>query len=871
MTDLVQKLTGVRDLKKILETTVKELGDTFSADACQIMLSNPLDNNITSICEFKAPGDPEDFVGLPSVTVPLMLHGRMLGSFSLSRRRDIVQEEVNIIRVILGELSDIIRHAQINDVVQRDTFRETFLVEIGNVMAYSLGFGDALFMVVNILGKVLQASRCLFICTDDNQAGWKCFEFWQQEKVQSCQDYRWPTTDSPVVAQTLLSTVPLRFYEGQENSYVSPVQEELQFIGVKSLLGVALRSAEATHGCVILQQCDYRRAWTRGEIDMVQNVADKVAEALVKLAPEKRAREPIMQLHQRIVTPPANVAAQDAFSKIEGVRRALKGALGQQAIPSARKAPAPPSKAKDTVTQPAVEPQTKAPAPSAQAQPPSAPSQAPPVPPQSAPNPSPSASETQSLPAAPPPVAPGAQPTITPVQSRGPQATPSSQNSFAPPTNENKSLGGILGGVSATQAEAGATTAGGRAAGADPYANLDFGDFADFSQAEQAPAETPPPKVPERDPAATWDNLDPVQAPQSLSANASNSISALLEPAAPAPVAPQSLAAPVTPIKAAVGAGNESTIIENRASEVSKAATSLKAPITPGTDEPATTGSAWGDLDAIAAPANVPARGGLGGAMLGKARASSSKGLFHREEKKAEAAQDFVEGPPVEMDEAAAKAKLNKLMASTDERSDYVFNTPGLDMRMLGRIDGWVHEIEQKDAFQNGHAMQTAKYAVAIAQEAGLPQDLIDVIRQAALVHDVGKLGSPASLLQKPDEQLEDPELLAVMRHPIAGAELLESFPDLKHLTQIVLTHREEFNGEGYPQGLKGAEIPVEARVVAVANGYHTLVSAMKYGPGLEPGAAQQRLVEEAGKKYDPTFVQSLVQAIMTKRVPAVL
>ncbi len=107
-----------------------------------------------------------------------------------------------------------------------------------------------------------------------------------------------------MIARSLLAASPLIVYEGQVNSYISPVQEELQFMNVKSLLGVPLRSSEATHGCVILQQCDYRRAWTRGEIDMVQNVADKVAEALVKLPAEKRAREPIMQLHQRIVTQP---------------------------------------------------------------------------------------------------------------------------------------------------------------------------------------------------------------------------------------------------------------------------------------------------------------------------------------------------------------------------------------------------------------------------------------------------------------------------------------------------------------------------------------------------------------------------------------
>ncbi|MGH9551485.1 MAG: GAF domain-containing protein, partial [Terriglobales bacterium] len=268
---LVQKLTGVRDLTRILETTVKDLGEAFRAETCQIMLTNPLDPNVTSICEFRAEkeGPPEV---LPTMNMPLVLQGRTVGSLSLARYQVVSQDEINTIRVILGELSDLIRHAQIDDIVTRDTFRDTFLMEIGNVMAYSLGIGDALFMVVNILGKVLKASRCLFICTDDTQAGWKCYEFWQQDKVQSCQDYRWPTSASPLIAQTLLSTAPMKVYEGQVNSYVSPVQDELQFIGVKSLLGVALRSTEATHGCVILQQCDYRRAWTRNEIDMVQNV-----------------------------------------------------------------------------------------------------------------------------------------------------------------------------------------------------------------------------------------------------------------------------------------------------------------------------------------------------------------------------------------------------------------------------------------------------------------------------------------------------------------------------------------------------------------------------------------------------------------------
>jgi HD-GYP domain-containing protein (c-di-GMP phosphodiesterase class II)/GAF domain-containing protein len=900
MTDLVQKLSGVRDLKRILETTVKELGESFGADSCQIMLSNPLDVNSTSICEYKVPGDDdEDLNGLPSVTLPLMLHGRTLGAFSISRRREVAQQEVNSIRGILGEMSDIVRHAQINDVVQRDTFRETFLVEIGNLMAYSLGIGDALFMVVNILGKVLQSSRCLFICTDDNQAGWKCFEFWQQDQVQSCQDYLWPTTDSPVIAQTLLSSVPLHFYEGQQNSYVSPVQEELQFIGVKSLLGVALRSSQGIHGCVILQQCDYRRAWTRGEIDMVQNVADKVAEALVKLPAEKRAREPIMQLHQRIVAPATETHGDDAYAKIDNVRRALKGALGQQVIPSSRQAAAKPKPAAPAApaNKGALQsPKTPTPAgasnipatpvaPAARATP--APAPQAPLQPQATP-------QSQGVDVNQPVISPVPK-WSAPPSAPAPAAQPPSQ--FAPPPQVANAQSGLAANApvapsapaspTAPQTDFGTGTASG-APERDPYSDLEFGDYTDFADlpaAPKSPASAAPPEAlrprPGRlsrgreDADVTWGKLQEVHEPtaaKKLTADTAANVAAQ-EVAIPAiPVTP---AAPVTPEPAVPAAAASISIVDLDA---------IGSPATAAAGEAAA--GQWGNLDAIAAPTNTPARGGLGGKMIGKARASSSSGLFNKKKgmlggadaQSSSASEDKSEvaapSPPSEtrpaMNDEEATAKLKALMDASNERSDYVFSTPGLDMRVLGRIDGWLNEIESKDGFVNGHAMQTAKYAVAIAEQAHLSKAQIDLIRQAALVHDVGKLGSPASVLQKPDEALDDNELLTVMGHPMAGAELLDSFPDLKPLVPIIGTHREEYNGEGYPQGLKGNEIPVEARVIAVANGYHCMVSPMKYGPGMKPIDAQNKIVEEAGKKYDPMFVQALVESILMQKVPAV-
>jgi HD-GYP domain-containing protein (c-di-GMP phosphodiesterase class II) len=732
-TALVQRLAGVRDLKRILETTVKEIGDALGTECCQIMLSNPLDPNVTSICEYRLnQGEQER---LPTITFPLVLHGGSFGSVSLTKRDPINVGEINAMRVMLGELGTVIRQAQINDVVQRDTFRESFLVEIGNVMALSFGIGDALFMVVNILGTALKASRCLFICTDDTQAGWKCYEFWQQDKVQSCHQYRWPTTDSAVVAQTLLSQTPLKFFEGQQNSYVSPVQEELQFIGVRSLLGIPLRSAEAVHGCVILHQCDYRRAWTYGEIDMVQNVADKVAEALVKLPMEKRAREPIMQLHQRIVT-----HDPDEKASIQSVRAALKGAFGQQAIPSANKTSAPPK--------PAV--------------------LAPPVPPQK--------------PAKPP--APATQENIA-------ARTTTDTASAVPPTGE----------LSMTPGKA-------------VQAMLDFGPSGPAAEAE-AGTETAP--VAEA-PSPTSQDFSPTESVE-------------------------------TPDEA---------VLDDAKAE-----------------------SSWGDLDSIPTPKSATGPGlgkkihkakktvaGMQSPLL--ASLHKDKAAFAAAKAEGAPPEVFVEGPPLQIDEEEAQAKFNAILSSTTPTSDYIFATPGLDARMLGRIDGWVTEIEQKDKYLNGHARQVAEFACAIAKQMNLSEDEVNMVRQAGILHDLGKLGSSPQILQKRDEELTDPELITVMRHPLDGAELLESFPDLARLAPVVRAHHEEFDGNGYPQGLSGEEIPLAARIIIISNAYFNMVSPMRYGEGVSPDEALKQIANGKGKQYDPNVVDAFLSCVTEGKVSSI-
>jgi HD-GYP domain-containing protein (c-di-GMP phosphodiesterase class II) len=838
-TELAQKLEGVRDFKKILETVVKELGETYSADVSQIVLSNPLDRNITSIYEHKLYPEANPDLLPVNRSFPLPLEGAGLGAITLARGTEFHENEVNWIRITLAELCDIIRHAQINDIVQRDTFRNTFLFEIQNVMNYSLGIGDALFMVVNILGKVLNSSRCLFICVDDTHAGWKCYEFWQRERVQSCQEYGWPTTDSPIVARSLLASSPLIIEEANQNSYLTPAQQELQLLGVRSLLGVPLRSENATHGCIILQHCDARHEWTRGEIDMVQNVADTVAESLAKLPEEKRGREPIMRLHQRELQDTAG----DTKESMLAVRRALRNTLGQSSIPSAQKTSAP----KPPVPTPAVQ----APAPT--------PTPTPTPPPVQATPPAVAMKDPNSLPSMQPPAA-ELPPSATPPANAAPsddvmqtigQLANSLMNTASGDISAEEvsaSLHSILGGMGKTsggnetfppQPAVGPPGAGVAPDQANPDAAWYMEPPADTGPATPMPtvetqvplpgdkvsgsqpgpwgndaATSPPPQAPAAD--SPWGDLDSIGVKSGGNGSASG-----------------------VPSSAATAAD----------------------------------GGNWGDLNSIPTPAAGSATAKGLSAMLGKrsnAPASPLMASLHRDKSKFQQQVEFVDGGEIQIDEAQAQAKLAKLMQSANPTSDYIFALDSLNPRIAGRVDGWISQVEAKDKYGSPHAIQVAEYSMAIARLLGLPNAEVDTIRLAGLCHDVGKIGLPANILQKDENDLEDNELLWIMKHPIDGATLLEGVPELSNLCQLVLAHHEEYDGNGYPAGLVGDQIPIGARIIHAASDYHKMISPSRTAPGMDKAQAQAVLRAGAGRTYDPAVVEALIACEQQGMVAAV-
>jgi diguanylate cyclase (GGDEF)-like protein len=159
-----------------------------------------------------------------------------------------------------------------------------------------------------------------------------------------------------------------------------------------------------------------------------------------------------------------------------------------------------------------------------------------------------------------------------------------------------------------------------------------------------------------------------------------------------------------------------------------------------------------------------------------------------------------------------------------------------------------------------------ASLATGIGLEMGLPDDEIERIRIASLLHDLGKIAIPEEILDKPST-LSDSEWQAIGEHPRIGQVILEQASGLREAIPVVLHHHERFNGGGYPHGLKGTEIPLGARIVAVADAYHAMVHDRPYSSALSHADALEELRRCAGTQFDPEVVEVFC-AIYEQAVP---
>jgi putative nucleotidyltransferase with HDIG domain len=181
-------------------------------------------------------------------------------------------------------------------------------------------------------------------------------------------------------------------------------------------------------------------------------------------------------------------------------------------------------------------------------------------------------------------------------------------------------------------------------------------------------------------------------------------------------------------------------------------------------------------------------------------------------------------------------------------------------VRRRAALKALLATIKAYDAYTGGHSERVARYAGIIAASLGLDGDRTDVIRKAGYVHDIGKICLPEWILNKPGP-LNEEERELIMKHPAMGASILSGRRGMDDVVPAVLHHHERWDGAGYPTGLAGDDIPLEARIVFVADAYDAMTSNRPYGRVLTPDEAAVELERCSEAEFDPQIVDALLLA----------
>ncbi len=192
------------------------------------------------------------------------------------------------------------------------------------------------------------------------------------------------------------------------------------------------------------------------------------------------------------------------------------------------------------------------------------------------------------------------------------------------------------------------------------------------------------------------------------------------------------------------------------------------------------------------------------------------------------------------------KEKINKLTKRTNQS-------------VIESVFAFAKAISLKDHYTGEHVEKTVKYAEAIGRELGLSKEDLDRINQASMLHDLGKIGIPETILHK-NGTLSEQEYSEIKRHPQIGIEILSNIQYFHGVIPFILYHHERWDGKGYPSGLKGEEIPLGARVVAIADVFEALTSDRPYRKAYSSAEAVELICQDSGTKFDPNTVNAFVK-----------
>ncbi|MDD5091501.1 MAG: HD domain-containing protein [Candidatus Wallbacteria bacterium] len=179
-----------------------------------------------------------------------------------------------------------------------------------------------------------------------------------------------------------------------------------------------------------------------------------------------------------------------------------------------------------------------------------------------------------------------------------------------------------------------------------------------------------------------------------------------------------------------------------------------------------------------------------------------------------------------------------------------------LEESYLASIEVLANVLDASDPYTHGHSMRVSYYSIATARKMGLPESMITCIRYGSLLHDIGKVGIPQEIINKPGK-LTDEEFEKIRKHPAKGFEIIKPIKFLEEKLAVVKFHHERYDGKGYPSGLAGSDIPVEARISAVADAFDAMTSTRSYRHALTPEKAIEELKKNSGTQFDPEVVEA--------------
>ena len=186
-----------------------------------------------------------------------------------------------------------------------------------------------------------------------------------------------------------------------------------------------------------------------------------------------------------------------------------------------------------------------------------------------------------------------------------------------------------------------------------------------------------------------------------------------------------------------------------------------------------------------------------------------------------------------------------------------------LEEQHVATVAALAAALEAKDAYTAGHAKTIAQFAVAVGEELGIGGRELRAIRMGALLHDVGKIGIPEAILNKPGPLSED-EFTVMKRHTVIGADIIAGIPGMQEVVQLVRSSHERWDGNGYPDGLAGTAVPRGSYVIAVCDAYHAMTEDRVYRRAMSPEVALKELHRCSGTQFMPAAVAALEAVVLS-------